>query len=67
MGDNWLGEKQNEKIEFDLNSVKFNIVLEQNDSEIEMINEAISFEIDKEIEENDECVPYDVKAAVKNI
>jgi hypothetical protein len=32
-----------------------------------MINEAISFEIDKEIEENDECVPYDVKAAVKNI
>jgi hypothetical protein len=39
--------------------------LEQINNEIEMINEEIPIEIDKEIEENDECVPYDVKAAVK--
>jgi hypothetical protein len=65
LGELELREKQNEKIEFDIYSVKFNIVLEQINNEIEMINEEIPFEIDKEIEENDECVPDDVKAAVK--
>jgi hypothetical protein len=61
-----LREKPNEKIEFDIYSVKFNIVLEQINNEIEIeINEEIPIEIDKEIEENDECVPYDVKSAVK--
>jgi hypothetical protein len=39
--------------------VKFNIVLELIDNEIE-IDEEIPFGID---EENDKCVPYDVKAA----
>jgi hypothetical protein len=54
LGELELREKQNEKIEFDIYSVKFNIVLEQINNEIEMINEEIPFEIDKEIEENDE-------------
>jgi translation elongation factor EF-1beta len=62
MGEKWLGEKQNENIEFDVYSVKFNILLEQRDSEIEMIDEGISF--DKGIKKT-KCVPYDVKAAVK--
>jgi hypothetical protein len=60
-----LGEKQNEKIEFDIYSVKFNIVLEQINNEIEMINEEIPIEIDIFQEKNSEILRKNSYAAVK--